>query len=543
MKRIITNHALVASLALVINIALLEIFIQSFPQNKMIPSFMQNIVPGITTVEFGIKNSLRNNINSEATNSLGYKFSIKTNEKHIRRATAINYVKSKNIFRILILGDSITFGQGVENTQTFSFYLEKLLNEKNIGMKFEVLNGGVPDWGLIEYYFFLKNEGYKYNPDLVILALESSDPETLKTELIKFDRSYTQKTGNSSQTYLEEPQVIPIEISFLEFLTSKIVDNSLYAFLTSNSHMINLFRWRFNQFLDSMSSAKRSDDELNRHPFEDSHPGKWIIKENGREKSVSGAFGFKYVGAKILIEKMQKFSEDKGFKFLTFQLPYHFRVLDKLLASINLKELIPRTSVLAPLQKVRSFQEQSFIPLFMPGDIHLIPSGHKLIAYILYNFLATSSEFKFSFSKKLIPFEQSRIYDAILQSEIRFVNIVKSYPFWEFTKAMIYKNRNQFKKSKLAFLRFLEMEPESPQGNFHLSALLIKEGNMEKAIPYLEKLTLSKNIFQKQASNILALNYLKQGDIEMANFYKKGSSANKNFQNSLKRRLGVLGTP
>ncbi len=66
---------------------------------------------------------------------------------------------------------------------------------------------------------------------------------------------------------------------------------------------------------------------------------------------------------------------------------------------------------------------------------------------------------------------------------------------------------------------------------------------MEKAIPYLEKLTLSRNIFQKQASNILALNYLKQGDIEMAKFYKKGGSANKNFQNSLKRRLGVLGAP
>ena len=92
MKRIIINHALMASLALVINIILLEIFIQSFPQKKMIPSFMENIVPGITTIKFGIKNSLRKNLNSEATNSLGYKYSIKTNEKHIRRATAVNYV-------------------------------------------------------------------------------------------------------------------------------------------------------------------------------------------------------------------------------------------------------------------------------------------------------------------------------------------------------------------------------------------------------------------------------------------------------------------
>ena len=76
-------------------------------------------------------------------------------------------------------------------------------------------------------------------------------------------------------------------------------------------------------------------------------------------------------------------------------------------------------------------------------------------------------------------------------------------------------------------------------GGIILSSLLIKEGNMEKAIPYLEKLTLSKNNFQKQASNILALNYLKQGNMEMANFYKKLGSSNRNFQNVLKRSSGI----
>ena len=185
------------------------------------------------------------------------------------------------------------------------------------------------------------------------------------------------------------------------------------------------------------------------------------------------------------------------------------------------------------------FMASNMFPLFMPEDIHMIPSGHKLIAYLLYNFLASGSEFNFSFSKKIIPFTQNQIHDAIIQSELPLANIVKSFPFWEFTKAMIYKNHNQFENSKLSVLRYLAMEPENPRANFQLSSLLIREGNFEKAIPYLEKLIQSKNIFQRKSRNMLALHYLIQGNMEMANFYKKGNSANKNFQNILKQQLGI----
>tara|TARA_B100000686_G_C16789646_1_gene977735 strand:+ start:748 stop:2379 length:1632 start_codon:yes stop_codon:yes gene_type:complete len=538
MKRIIINHVLIFSLALAVNIFILEIFIQNFPQNRMIPGFLNKLVPGITTIKFGLKNSLRRNIDREAFNFFGQKIRIITNEKHIRRATAIDYVKSENIFRILILGDSTTFGQGVRNDQTFSFYLEKILNKADVGMKFEVLNGGVPNWGLIEYYFFLKSEGYKYNPDLIILALDSSDAENLKTHLIHFDRLYTKQTRKGSQTYLEEPKIIPIKILYLEFLISKIVNNGLYDFLTSHFHMINLFRWRFKQILDSISLSEANDDISNSLPLDDNHPNKWIIKENGTEKRVSGVFKSKYVGTKIIIEKMQSFAESRGFNFLTFQLPYHFRVLDQSFSSVDLKSLIPHTYIFSPLQKFRLFQNKFLIPLFMPGDVHMIPSGHKLTAYILYNYLLTSGKFDFHLTKEITPFTHNQIYEAIMQSEATTINLAKSYPFWEFTKAMVYKNKNQLKNSKSAFLRYLELEPDNLQGLFQLSMLLIKEGNFNQAIPHLEKLVEAKGIFLEEARNMLAIYYLKQGDIKTAEFYKNSNPANKNFKNILKKQLG-----
>jgi len=49
--------------------------------------------------------------------------------------------KPKGVYRIVVLGDSFTEGLGVNDNETFSYYLEQMLNALNIsGKKFEVLN-------------------------------------------------------------------------------------------------------------------------------------------------------------------------------------------------------------------------------------------------------------------------------------------------------------------------------------------------------------------------------------------------------------------
>lgn len=70
-------------------------------------------------------------------------------------------------FRILALGDSFTFGHGVEFEESFLTILETSLNLKKDS--FEILKCAVPGGGPIDYLRFLKYEGYKYNPDLVMV--------------------------------------------------------------------------------------------------------------------------------------------------------------------------------------------------------------------------------------------------------------------------------------------------------------------------------------------------------------------------------------
>ena len=77
-------------------------------------------------------------------------------------------VKKRGTLRILGLGDSFTFGWGVAADESFLSRLEKLLHDAT-GKDVEVINTGVPGWGLNQYYLYLKERGVQHSPDVVIL--------------------------------------------------------------------------------------------------------------------------------------------------------------------------------------------------------------------------------------------------------------------------------------------------------------------------------------------------------------------------------------
>lgn len=90
-----------------------------------------------------------------------YDIQYKTNSKGLRDDEEHSYAKDTSKKRIIVLGDSHTFGQGVAAENTFG----KLLQKKTGA---EVLNFGVPGYDAGQYYIALKTEGMKYDPDIVI---------------------------------------------------------------------------------------------------------------------------------------------------------------------------------------------------------------------------------------------------------------------------------------------------------------------------------------------------------------------------------------
>lgn len=108
-------------------------------------------------------------------NSVG-KFSgyiMKINSKGIRDRE-YSYSKEYPFTRIVVLGDSFTFGLGVKDYRdTYPKIIEDSL--LNAGYPVEVINLGVGGYNTSQEINFFKIEGFKYNPDLIILTFNLSD--------------------------------------------------------------------------------------------------------------------------------------------------------------------------------------------------------------------------------------------------------------------------------------------------------------------------------------------------------------------------------
>jgi hypothetical protein len=74
--------------------------------------------------------------------------------------------KNQGHFRIISIGDSIAFGEGVKYEDTYSRIIEKRLRAKNSTT--EVYNLGINGYGIRDEVASLKNNLNQYQPDLVI---------------------------------------------------------------------------------------------------------------------------------------------------------------------------------------------------------------------------------------------------------------------------------------------------------------------------------------------------------------------------------------
>ena len=91
---------------------------------------------------------------------------------HGLRNVEVSYEKPENTYRILNLGDSVAMGWGVRQEETYGKLLEDSLNRAlDSGLHFEVINAGVPGWNLENELAYLRAEGLKYDPDLILLDI------------------------------------------------------------------------------------------------------------------------------------------------------------------------------------------------------------------------------------------------------------------------------------------------------------------------------------------------------------------------------------
>jgi hypothetical protein len=91
----------------------------------------------------------------------GYAIEYRINSKGLRDEET-TYKKPEDTFRIVLVGDSYTFGFGVPIEKHFSTLLEGYF--QNV----EVINMGIDGFGVDQELLYLRLEGFRYEPDLVL---------------------------------------------------------------------------------------------------------------------------------------------------------------------------------------------------------------------------------------------------------------------------------------------------------------------------------------------------------------------------------------
>jgi hypothetical protein len=89
---------------------------------------------------------------------------LNTNAHGFRGKKDYSYSNNPEKIRIVILGDSFTFGDEVSDHETYSYYLQEMIPQA------EIINLGVHGYGHDQMLILLGEEGIRYSPDLIILG-------------------------------------------------------------------------------------------------------------------------------------------------------------------------------------------------------------------------------------------------------------------------------------------------------------------------------------------------------------------------------------
>lgn len=108
-------------------------------------------------------------------------------------------LKPEGDIRIMMLGDSLTFGWGAKVEDTFADQLEALLNKGGGTGKTEVINTGVGNYNTaMQVAAFLRN-GHKFNPDVIVLNYFINDaeptPQRKKNSFTEYSYAAVMLTG------------------------------------------------------------------------------------------------------------------------------------------------------------------------------------------------------------------------------------------------------------------------------------------------------------------------------------------------------------
>ncbi len=102
------------------------------------------------------------------------------------RGPVVEPRKPAGTFRIVLFGDSVTFGWGVPEEVTFARRVERRLNERYGGEpRVEVVNLAVPGYETVHETIAFEERAFAFEPDLVLIVFDVNDVQLVPDEVIQ----------------------------------------------------------------------------------------------------------------------------------------------------------------------------------------------------------------------------------------------------------------------------------------------------------------------------------------------------------------------
>jgi lysophospholipase L1-like esterase len=294
-------------------------------------------------------------------------------------------------YKILCLGDSFTYGWGVNDNETFAQILEKKINNDSIA----VLNGGVSGTGTDFALKFFQTRGKELDPNTIIYFY--------------FDNDINDNKANA-YFHIENDSIIVNEqnsyASINALKKNKLVNNKLYNWLSSNSHLFALIRYNIGMMWNKKVSDANKASEADAKPVSNSKPAETVLKDSSQTAKVKEHNSsptlkptskistdeplyhtYKYLSALDAAAKKQ------GVNFLVFYIPAHTSLeeyqksgaigVENALNNYCKQNQIKFFSFRNEIVKAKNPIETYYLPI----DFHWNQKGHALAGEYLYKTL------------------------------------------------------------------------------------------------------------------------------------------------------------
>jgi len=280
-------------------------------------------------------------------------------------------IPKKGVKRILTLGDSFTYGYGVELNESYPKILEQELNKNQDGQKYIVLNAGYASgYSPDTYYLYLKKEGLKLQPDIIMVGFTTNNDvvDLFKNRVIE---------GNGSAKIVSDSYYVDEDDRLR--VPSYNKQSGLNVFLSTHSHFFIFIKNSIGEILQKQYGK----NDVYKVEYDEGLKEKWGEVEK-------------------LLVKMNKLAEENNAKLIVALIPRKAQVYDRYWEVYKnthgdyevdrtkpqklLMNMCNKTSIRC-IDLLPAFKEEAKEEFYFEKDGHWTKYGHRFAAEYLKEYI------------------------------------------------------------------------------------------------------------------------------------------------------------